>query len=398
MRLLPLVDVFTATDPGTDPHQWYRQVRDTGPVCRGGPGQWVVARYAHVAQLLRDPRLGVTAPESYHRFSGGDGPVADFRRHIMLTRDGDEHARLARLIAPAFNPAASRRLAATVDRHVDDLLGSAVMQKSFDAVREVALPLVVRIFADALGLPADAAIRMRADVMGLSGAFLPVIPPADLPGVTAALTTLRGFIGKALDDRAAGSGEDVTGRLTAELARPSTWLTRDLATDNLIFLYFAGFETTVNLLSGAFALLTREPWVGARLRATPELLPSAVEELVRYESPIQITTRIVREPVDIEGTLLRPGRVVHLLTASANHDERQFDRPDVFDPARTPNRHVGFGGGVHYCLGAALGRLTTTVLLTRLLAGVREIAPAGPVVRAGTAVLRGYHSVPVAVS
>src|SRR5262249_52156547 len=140
-------------------------------------------------------------------------------------------------------------------------------------------------------------------------------------------------------------------------------LTRDEVVDNLVFLLFAAYETTVQLIATGLVALLRHPRDMARLRADPSLFPGAVEEFLRYDSPVHSVVRLAREPVGVGGHPIRAGRVVHLFLAAANHDERQFDRPDELDILRSPNPHLSFGGGMHYCMGSALARLQAAVAI-----------------------------------
>jgi cytochrome P450 len=164
-----------------------------------------------------------------------------------------------------------------------------------------------------------------------------------------------------------------------------------------VFLSFAGFETTVNLIAAGCSLLASHPAELARLRADRSLLPGAVEEMLRYESPIQMTGRLVLEPIEIAGRVIRPGRTLLLLLASANHDERLFADPDRFDVTRSPNPHVAFGGGPHYCLGARLARMEAQTVFDRLLDRSAAIEPLGEIARERRPIFRGIRSAPVAV-
>ena len=165
--------------------------------------------------------------------------------------------------------------------------------------------------------------------------------------------------------------------------------------DNAVFLFFAGFETTSNLIAAGCAALLEHPGELRRLRADASLVPTAVEEFLRYDAPIQSVARLVLEPIDVGGQTIRRNRVVVLLLGSANHDERQFDDSERLNVGRKPNPHVTFGGGIHHCLGATLGRLEAVTLFERLLKRFAVLEPAGPVVRRPSGGLRSYASVPV---
>jgi cytochrome P450 len=167
--------------------------------------------------------------------------------------------------------------------------------------------------------------------------------------------------------------------------------------DNVLFLLHAGVETSMGLVSNGCAALLRHPHQLTRLRAEPGLVPVAVEEFLRYDPPIQSSTRVAKEPIELGGHKIRTGRAVRLLLGSANRDERVFADPERLDVTRHPNPHLGFGGGVHHCLGSALARQVGGAVFDRLVRRCAVIEPAGPPVRRLHASLRSFAHLPVAV-
>ncbi|MDM4784583.1 cytochrome P450 [Micromonospora sp. b486] len=167
--------------------------------------------------------------------------------------------------------------------------------------------------------------------------------------------------------------------------------------DNVIFLFFAGFDTTTNLVATGCAALLSRPDVLARLRAEPELVPSAVEEFLRFDAPIQATARLTRAPIEVSGRRINANRLVVLLLAAANRDGRRFARPDELDIARTPNPHVSFSAGPHFCLGATLARLEGAAVFDRIARGLAGFEPAGAPVRRRHMSFRGYDHLPARV-
>jgi cytochrome P450 len=212
-----------------------------------------------------------------------------------------------------------------------------------------------------------------------------------------AIAWLRTYVGQLLD----GDGGESSGQ--AELlagiraGRRQGLVDAGEAVDNAIFVLFAGFETSMNLLATGCAQLARHPAAWRRLRADPSLVPTAVEEFLRYDAPTQLTGRIVLEPLDIGGRTIRQGRVLLLLLGSANRDERRFAEPDDLDVARDPNPHLSFGGGIHYCVGAALARAEAAAVFDRLIRRLALWEPAGDAEREMSATLRAYERVPVTV-
>jgi cytochrome P450 len=174
-------------------------------------------------------------------------------------------------------------------------------------------------------------------------------------------------------------------------------ITREDIVDNVVFLFFAGFETTMNVVGTAFATLTAHPDQLARLRADHDLVTTAVDELLRFDAPAQYTVRLTGAPVEVGGYTVRAGRMLLLMMGSANRDERQFPRPDDFDVARTPNQHVSFGGGRHHCVGWALGRVEIEEVLRTVLDTCAELTPDGTPVRLAHPNFRAFVRVPVAL-
>lgn len=363
---------------------------------RGGPAQWVITRYAEVAALLRDPRLGEEFPEAYHRAAKGDGPIASFFRRIIVNRDPPHHTDLRRLMAAAFTPRLVAELGERIGTIADELLAPALERGRMDVVPDFAYPLPVRVACELIGIPAGDWVTLRPWVGDLAKAFTGVVPEADRAVADASLERLREYVADRCETRRRAPASDVISGMATALDRGHA-VTRAECIDNLVFLLFAAYETTVQLIStGAVALLAR-PDLLARLRADRTLLPGAVEEFLRYDSPVHSVVRLVREPVDVAGHVIRAGRVVHLLLASANHDERQFERPEELDVARSPNPHLSFGGGMHSCLGSALARLQAAVALSRVLERFAVFAPAGRPVQRNNRTFRSYASIPVVV-
>ncbi|WP_341720853.1 cytochrome P450 [Micromonospora sp. FIMYZ51] len=388
----PRFDVF---DPHTltDPYQAYRQAREAAPICRGGPGQWVVLRHADISRLLRDDRLGTEFPPEYQDLACGDSQIATLRSHIVMTRDGAVHNRLARLMGQAFSPTRDRSLIAGIDREVRGAVDRVLALGHFDALNDLAFPLVVEILCRALGVAPSDAVPWRARVLDLGRAFVPVIPAEERAGIDATIEALRDVVRPVVAARRTDPRDDLVSRLVAAQATED-WLSTDMVVDNVVFLWFAGFETTVNLVANGCAILAERDRLLTRLRAEPALVPGAVEEFARFEAPIQVTSRYVRAPVEVGGRTVRRGRIVHLVLGSGNRDPEQFADPDTVDPTRSPNQHLGFGGGPHYCLGAPLARLICRTLFAELTART-GLVPAAPAERAQRVIFRGYRRVPL---
>jgi len=394
---------FSLTDPAMlhDPYPIYRELRDLGPVCRGGPAQYVVTRYGEVSGLLRDPRLSREFPGDYQAVSVGEGPANDFLQRIIIDRDPAEHTRLRRLITRALSPALVRTLAGPVAALVGQVLERARDERRFDAVTDLAVPVPVTMMSELFGIPAADRALLGDWSVALSKAFAIFIPQAERRAAHDAVVRLRDYMRGLLAERRRTPGPDLLSRMLAA-GGDEDRLTDEEIVDNALFVYYAGFETTTNLIATGSAALCAFPDQQARLRTDRSLMPTAIEEFLRWDAPIHSTTRLVLELLDVGGRRIRPGRVLVLLLASANHDERKFAYPDRLDVGRKPNPHLSFGGGVHHCLGASLARMESAAVFGRLLELYAAIEPAGePVWRPSGGGFRfpycAYESIPVSV-
>lgn len=372
-----------------DPYPAYARLRAAGALSRAGPGQWAVSRYAEVASLLASPKLGQEFPDAYHELSLGRGAASHFFRRIVLYRDPPEHTRLRKLMAHAFAPAVLRARREEIRAMARSLLAPLRERGSFDAVADFARPLPVMVICALLGIPDVEVETVAPHAADLGRAFGVRVSDEDRAAADRAVEWLRAYVGALLDARRRAPGDDLLSQLAA-----AGDLTHEEIVDNAVFLFFAGFETTAGLLGNGIAALLAHPAELARLRADRSLLPSAVDELLRFDAPIQGVARMVREPIEIEGRTIRAGRVLVLLLGSANRDERQFSDPDRLDLTRSPNAHVSFGGGPHGCLGAYLARLETSIALEVLLDTFGSIEPAGPPERERATRFHVWRSIP----
>ncbi|MCX5384778.1 cytochrome P450 [Streptomyces sp. NBC_00083] len=360
-----------------DPYPVYRRLRAAGPLCRGGPAQWVVTRYDEVSRLLKDRRLGRAFPVEFQEMSVGAGPAVDFLRGIVIDRDPPDHTRLRRLLTKALPPTTVRTLSGLIGDLVDELLTAAEERGSFDAVTDLAQPLPVLVMSTLLGIPhSDRAEVMRRS-LDVAKAFAVFIPEEERAAAHDGVRWLRGYLRGLLRERLAHPGDDLLSAIALARDDEHRPLTEEETVDNALFLYYAGFETTTNLIATGCHALIHHPDEQRRLRADRALMPTALEEFLRWDAPIHTTTRLTLEPVEVGGRTIRPNRVVVLLLASANFDERQFADPERLDLARRPNAHLSFGGGAHHCLGAMLARVEGSAVFGRLLDRPGLLEPAG---------------------
>ena len=386
---------FDALDPEViaDPYPEYARVRAAGRLCRVSPASWGVTRHADVAALLRDPRLGNEFPETDPQFRMAEEELAtDVFRRIMPTRNTADHSRLHRIMVKAFSPGVARSLREHIAALVEELIAPGLESGRLDAVAELAFPVAATVVCELIGISVAERAEIWARSAALAKAFTPFIPEGDRAEAAAALIWFRGLVRELVEKCQADPGQDLLGRLVA------TGGDAEEITDNVVFLCFTGYETTMNMVSTGCAGLSAQQDQWLRLRAEPGLAATAAEEFVRFDTPIQYTARLALEPIEIAGRVIRPGRSVFLLLGSANRDERVFADPDRLDIGRSPNPHVGFGGGVRGCLGAALARVEGAVIFETLARRIKTLEPAGPVLRSPSALFRSYESIPLAVT
>ncbi|QWF84819.1 cytochrome P450 [Amycolatopsis sp. CA-230715] len=395
---------FDPSDPAVfgDPYPAYAQLRAAGPLARGLGGQWVLSGHAEISAVSRDRRMTKLLPPGYYESLMGIGPASAF---LIRMQELFHNRAVTRLLGRAFTGRFTPQLtehALTVAR---GLLAPAARDGRFDAVRDVGVPLPVEVVCELFGVPERDRELFRTSVAAMVAAFNDSVLTAD-PEVLAArraaadagVTALRACLAPLVDRARSEKGTDVLSVLASHLGDDGDPLADDVVIDSVIMSCYAGFETAMAMITTGLAVLAGKPGEWAKLRARPDLVPTAVEEFVRYDAPIQIGVRRVLETVEIGGRSIRPGRLLVLLLGSANRDERVFQRPSELDVTRSPNPHVAYGGGAYACLGAALARLEGAVVLRAMLEAFTAIAPGGPPVRLPRFNFRTYSSVPLEVT
>lgn len=391
---------FDASDPAIadDPYERYAELRRGGPLARGGPATWLVTRHADVAALLGDRRLGNELPPAYHEASLGRGPAGRFFQRIIFYRDPPVHTRLRRLMAAGFTPRLVGALREEIAELVDDLLRPALDTGGFDAISDLAEPLAFEVICRLVGIPAADRDEVRPRATDLARGFALAGSDAERRATDAAATWLERYLDDLLAERRTRPQDDLLSRMLGSEGGEDG-LGHEEIVDNCVFLFWAGFETVLSVIGTGCAALSRFPDEFRRLRRDASLVPSAVEEFLRYDAPIQGTARLVREPLEIGGRRLRAGRVLVLLIGSANRDEAVFDHPDRLDVGRHPNPHLSFGGGPHRCLGNVLARAEAAVVFEQLVRRFDSLEPGGEAERRTTMSWMRFHTrVPLAAA
>jgi len=392
-----VAEVFRPADPDflADPYPAYAVLRREVPIGYDeGAGCWVVSRHSDVSALLRDRRLGrvFTPRQPIDVFAGWNRLNAD----AMLDLEPPAHTRQRRLVSAAFTPRRVAALREPVRRLAERLLDAAVDGDRLELMSGLAEPLPVAVIAELLGVPEEDRHRLRPWSRDIVGLYELAYDDAAERRAVAAAEEFDGYLRWLIADRRRRPGDDLLSALVGA-SDAGDRLTEDEVVATAVLLLNAGHEATVNALGNGVLALLLTPGSLDRLRAEPHLLAPAVEEMIRYDTPLSMFQRTAFADVDIAGRTVRAGERVGLLLGSANRDERAFARPDRFDVSRPDNPHVGFGAGIHYCVGAPLARLEMQEAVSALLTRFRRLELAGEPVRRPTFQFRGLTGLPLAV-
>ncbi|WP_305790142.1 cytochrome P450 family protein [Symbioplanes lichenis] len=387
-------------DPGfrADPHPRYAQWRAAGPVRRtrlpgGGAEVWLITRYEDARRALSDPRLSKQRAETGTvRSAARPGERNVFGQH-MLAFDPPHHTRLRRLVSAAFTARRIEALRPRIEQITTELLDAVAGRDEVDLIDAFAFPLPIQVICELLGVPVADRDAFRA--------WSDVLVTGDRPRMPEALKALGAYIRGLLARRRADPGDDLLSGLI-QVRDEGDRLSEDELSSMVFLLLIAGHETTVNLLGNGVYLLLKERPRWERLRAEPELLPTAIEEFLRFEGPVATATfRVATEDLEIGGQTIAAGDPVMVGLLSAGHDEERFPEAEELRLDRAQNPHLAFGHGVHYCLGAPLARLEAQVAFGQLLSRFPRLAlavPADALAWRPGALIRGLVDLPVRLS
>jgi pimeloyl-[acyl-carrier protein] synthase len=391
-----------------NPFAIYALLRSVRPVMRmpvqgwTGPGVWFLTRYDDVHTALRDPRFSVErlrAPilrENLDRLPAFIRQSAQTVRS-MLTMDAPDHTRVRKLVNTAFTPRRVAALRGRIEAIVDELLAPVMRAGRMDVIDVLAAPLPAIVIAELLGVPAEDRRRFKgwaAEIV--AGVGRPTVARGRQPAESPAFAQLLGYLAEVITARRREPRDDlISAMVLAQEEHDALTDGELLATSNLLLI--AGHETTTNLIGNGLLALLREPHELARLRADMTRLPTAIEELLRYDGPVQATVRVATEDVELGGQRVEAGSLLLVGIGAANHDPAVFDDPERLDVGRDPNPHLAFGFGPHFCLGAPLARLEGAIALRALVERFPDLRCEvdAPAYRPNP-VLRGLVSLPVA--
>jgi len=370
----PSAPLFDVRDPAflANPYPIFHKLRTFAPVFKAPGGRWFITKYDDTQLMLRDRRFGkdFENPDSLmQRFGPGamNEPAVAELSHMMLMRDPPDHTRLRGLVAKAFTARRMEAMRIRVQELTDRLLDKVIANGRMDVIRDLAYPLPVLVICEMLGIPEEDQARFVTGSAS-GGALLNPTPPTRMELDNANRGTLQSgaYFEALFEKRRREPTDDLITQLVQAEEAGDRLTTAELRA-NVHLLFAAGHETTVNLIGNGFLSLLRHPDQWQMLREDPSLIPNAIEEILRFESPVQAVARTASEPVELSGVTVDPHSIVVSLLGAVNRDPAVFENPDQFDISRKDLRPLSFGGGIHFCLGAQLARIEAAVVFETVL-------------------------------
>lgn len=382
-----------------DPFPIYRKLRET-PVLRMADGSYFLTRYRDLEAVYRDTAAFSSDKKVEFKPKFGDSLLFEHHTTSLVFNDPPLHTRVRKIIAGALTPRAIAEMEASLHALVGHLLDRMEDRGQVDLIEDFASAIPVEIIGNLLDVPHADREPLRAWSLAILGALEPALTPQILEEGNRAVKQFLDYLGVLVADRRKNPGDpqkDVLTRLLGE-DQDGVGLTEAELLQNCIFILNAGHETTTNLIGNACQLLVEWPEARRQLIAEPDLMKTAVEEFLRFESPNQLGNRRAVREVELGEVLLPAGAQLTLCIGAANRDPEQFENPEVLDITRKPNRHLAFASGAHQCAGMNLARLEAKVAISALLARFPDYRPAGPAVRGMRARFRGFVSLPMSMS
>lgn len=386
-----------------DPYSIYHCLRSEEPIHSSAFGEWVLTRYVDVKAVLRDPlfcaeKVPKRIKERGHYLQQKQrdfNAIAQVSSKFFFFLDPPDHTRLRGLVGKAFSTRVVERMRPRIQEIVDELIGGFRDRGVMDIISDLACPLPVIVIAKMLGVPVEAHSKLHQWSNDLSRILDPLLSLETYEHLNQVAVEFTEYFRSLIAERQKSPKEDLLSALIAAREQGDR-LSEDELLSICMLLFWTGEETTVNTIGNGMLALLRHPDQMEKLKREPAIIQSAVEELLRYDSPVQLTSRIATENVEISGKLIRAGEKVVACLGAANRDPAEFPNPDRLDLTRGENRHLAFSDGIHYCLGAALARLQGEIAINTLVQRL-------PNLKLGTdtllwrknIVLRGLKALPV---
>lgn len=364
--------MFTLTAPPDgfheNPYSTYAWLREEAPVCRQPDGSVIVSRYADLDMIYRDTKRFISDKKAVFGPKFGVGsPLYEHHTTSLVFNDPPLHTRVRKVMVGAMNPRALAQMEPGLELLVESLLDEMQDKPEVDLIESFAGAIPIEVIGNLLDIPRNEREPLRAWSLAILGALEPKLSQEQLASGHTAVEDFKRFLRHIIEDRAANPGDPDIDVLTRLMQTEGEGLTEVELYQNCIFILNAGHETTTNLIGNALALLDRHRDKREELIATPSLLPTAVDEFLRLESPNQFGNRLTTEPIELYGETIPTGTDIHLCIGAANRDPRQFDNPDEMQLDRRPNKHLAFAGGAHTCVGLTLARMEGRIAVGGLL-------------------------------
>ena len=382
-----------------DPYPTYRALREHEPVKRLPNGSYFLTRYDDLVTAYKNTKVFSSDKKKEFAPKYGASPLFEHHTTSLVFNDPPAHTRVRRLIMGALSPRAIAAMEPDLIRLVDQLLDAIETNGTFELIGDFASAIPVEVIGNLLDVPHEERGPLRDWSLAILGALEPVIQPEQFARGNKAIEDFLGYLETLVERRRARPGNperDVLTRLIQGEANGERLTEKELL-HNCIFLLNAGHETTTNLIGNGLVALSQHPSEKRRLIQAPDLIRTAVEEILRYESSNQLGNRMTTEPVELGGIMLEAGTSLTLCIGAANRDPKQFEDPERFDVSRVVNRHLAFATGVHQCAGMALARLEGAIAISRFLARFPAYRLSGAPVRGGRVRFRGFLRVPCVV-
>jgi cytochrome P450 len=383
-----------------NPYPIYRALREHEPIKRMPNGSWFLTRYDDLVSAYKSAKVFSSDKKKEFFPKYGDSLLYEHHTASLVFNDPPAHTRVRRLIMGALSPRAIASMEPDLIALVNRLLDAMAGKGNVDLIDDFASAIPIEVIGNLLDVPQDERGPLRDWSLAILGALEPVIGPEAFARGNKAVKDFLSYLEILVARRRSKPGNPERDVLTRLIQGEDNGerLTEKELLHNCIFLLNAGHETTTNLIGNGLVALSGHPAEKKRLIDNPDLIKTAVEEILRFESSNQLGNRMTTERVELGGVTLPPGTSVTLCIGAANRDPAQFADPETFDIGRAPNRHLAFGTGAHQCAGMALARLEGAIAISRFLARFPDYALDGAPVRGGRVRFRGFLSVPCVVS
>ena len=382
-----------------DPYPTYRALRENEPVKRLPNGSVFLTRYDDLVTAYKNTKSFSSDKRREFAPKYGDTPLYEHHTTSLVFNDPPAHTRVRRLIMGALSPRAIAGMEPDLIKLIDGLLDAIAAKGDCELIGDFASAIPIEVIGNLLDVPHDEREPLRDWSLAILGALEPVVSPDVAARGNQAVTDFLAYLRTLVERRRQKPGNPERDVLTRLIQGEDNGerLTEKELLHNCIFLLNAGHETTTNLIGNGLVTLQQNQAQKQRLIDNSDLIKTAVEEMLRYESSNQLGNRMTTERIELGGVMLEAGTPITLCIGAANRDPAQFPDPEAFDIARTPNRHLAFATGAHQCAGMALARLEGAIAISRFLARFPNYAPAGQPVRGGRVRFRGFLSVPCTI-